>query len=48
MILSIIRNRGNVSKGEIQKFYDAGFTQRHLLEIILSLSLTLIILSKQL
>jgi len=38
MTLSMVRNRGNVSKEEIQKFYDAGFTQRHLLEIILGLS----------
>jgi len=36
--LSVVRNRGNISKDEIQVFYDAGFNQRHLLEIILGLA----------
>lgn len=38
MTLSMVRNRGNVSKDDIQTFYDAGYNQRHLLEIILGLS----------
>jgi len=36
--LSIVKNRGNVSKAELQDFFDAGYTQRQLLEIILGLS----------
>ena len=36
--LSVVRNRGNISKDEIQVFYDAGFTQRQLLEIILGVA----------
>ncbi|KAA3622367.1 MAG: carboxymuconolactone decarboxylase family protein [Flavobacterium sp.] len=36
--LSIVRNRGNISKDEILVFYDAGFNQRHLLEIILGVA----------
>ncbi|MGY5355338.1 carboxymuconolactone decarboxylase family protein [Wenyingzhuangia sp. IMCC45467] len=36
--LSITKNRGNISKEEIETFYAAGYTQRHLLEIILGLS----------
>ncbi|AVI51142.1 carboxymuconolactone decarboxylase [Pukyongia salina] len=36
--LSVVRNRGNISKDEIQVFYDAGFTQRQLLEIILGIA----------
>ena len=38
MTLSIVRNRGNVTQDEIEAFYDAGFNQRHVLEIILGLS----------
>lgn len=38
MTLSITRNRGVVNKDELKAFYDAGFTQRQLLEIILGLS----------
>ncbi|WP_417444322.1 carboxymuconolactone decarboxylase family protein [Joostella sp.] len=38
MTLSMVRNRGNVSKEEIQAFYNADFNQRHLLEIILGIS----------
>lgn len=38
MTLSITRNRGNVSQYEIDNFYNAGYKQRHLLEIILGLS----------
>ncbi|MGY0392341.1 carboxymuconolactone decarboxylase family protein [Bizionia sp. KMM 8389] len=36
--LSIVRNRGNISDSELQTFYDAGYTERHVLEIILGLS----------
>ncbi|TLP75474.1 carboxymuconolactone decarboxylase family protein [Maribacter sp. ACAM166] len=38
MTLSVTRNRGNVSQEEIDDFYTAGYTQRHVLEIILGLS----------
>jgi len=38
MTLSIVKSRGNVSQDEINAFYDAGYTQRQLLEIILGLS----------
>ncbi len=38
MTLLMVRNRGNVSQDEIEAFYDAGFTKRHLLEIILGLA----------
>ena len=38
MTLSIVRNRGNASKEEIKTFFDAGYTERQLLEIILGLS----------
>lgn len=37
-ILSMVRNRGNVSQEETQAFYEAGFTQRQLLEIVLGLA----------
>tara|TARA_R110002167_G_scaffold272029_3_gene478547 strand:+ start:1859 stop:2413 length:555 start_codon:yes stop_codon:yes gene_type:complete len=36
--LSIVRNRGHISKTELTHFYAAGFGERHLLEIILGLS----------
>lgn len=36
--LNIVQNRGNISKEAIQKFYDAGYTEKQLLEIILGLS----------
>lgn len=38
MTLSITKNRGSVSQKEIDAFYEAGYNQRHLLEIILGLS----------
>ncbi|WP_338813394.1 carboxymuconolactone decarboxylase family protein [Bernardetia sp. Wsw4-3y2] len=38
MTLSMVRNRGNISKDDVQAFYSAGFNQRQLLEIILGLS----------
>ncbi len=38
MTLSVVRNRGNVSKAELEAFYAAGYKQRQLLEIILGLS----------
>lgn len=36
--LSITKNRGNISKEEVEAFYAAGYTQQNLLEIILGLS----------
>tara|TARA_R110002096_G_scaffold28336_20_gene85984 strand:+ start:2304 stop:2867 length:564 start_codon:yes stop_codon:yes gene_type:complete len=38
MTLSIVRNRGHVTPEELQAFYDAGFEERQVLEIILGLS----------
>lgn len=38
MTLSIIKNRGNVNELELDAFYAAGYTQKHILEIILGLS----------
>ena len=38
MTLAITENRGNVSQDELQEFFDAGYSQRHVLEIILGLS----------
>ncbi|WP_435139183.1 carboxymuconolactone decarboxylase family protein [Formosa sp. A9] len=36
--LSIVRNRGNIPQNEIEAFYDAGFTKRQLLDIVLGLA----------
>ncbi|MGB3727024.1 MAG: carboxymuconolactone decarboxylase family protein [Glaciecola sp.] len=36
--LSIVRNRGHIDEGQLKAFYDAGYTQQHVLEIILGLS----------
>lgn len=36
--LSIVRNRGRLSEGEIEAFYAAGYGERQLLEIMLGLS----------
>lgn len=36
--LAVVRKRGNVSKSELQAFYDAGYTQRQVLEVILGVS----------
>ena len=36
--LAMVRNRGNVSDDEVQAFFDAGYTQRQLLEIVLGLA----------
>tara|TARA_R110002049_G_scaffold286624_2_gene468424 strand:- start:1119 stop:1682 length:564 start_codon:yes stop_codon:yes gene_type:complete len=38
MTLSIVRNRGNSSDADIKAFFDAGYGERQLLEIILGLS----------
>lgn len=38
MTLSIVKNRGNVNDSEIQAFYDAGYGEQQVLEIILGLS----------
>lgn len=38
MTLAVLRNRGVVSHEETASFYEAGFNQRHLLDIILGLS----------
>jgi len=36
--LLLVRNRGVVDPGDVQKFYDAGYDQKALLEIILGLA----------
>ncbi|HIB36691.1 MULTISPECIES: carboxymuconolactone decarboxylase family protein [Mesonia] len=36
--LALTKQRGNISEDETAKFYNAGFTQRQLLEIVLALS----------
>jgi alkylhydroperoxidase family enzyme len=36
--LSMVRNRGNASDEEMKAFFDAGYTQQQVLEIILGLS----------
>ena len=36
--LSITRNRGNIAEEELDRFYEAGYTKRQVLEIILALS----------
>ena len=36
--LSILRNRGNVDEGEVDAFLAAGYTRRHILEVILGVS----------
>ena len=36
--LSIVRNRGNISEEELNRFYATGYTERQVLEIILGLS----------
>jgi alkylhydroperoxidase family enzyme len=38
MTLVIVRNRGQVSSEELQAFYEAGYDERQVLEIILGLS----------
>lgn len=38
MTLSMVRKRGNVSAEEIAVFYEAGYAQRQLLDIVLGLS----------
>lgn len=38
MSLAIVRNRGNVKDEELQAFYDAGYEERQVLEIILGVS----------
>lgn len=38
MTLSIVRNRGNVSKTDLEAFYEAGYEEKHVLDIILGLS----------
>lgn len=36
--LLIVRNRGLISEAEVQNFYNAGYTQKQLLEIVLGLA----------
>jgi alkylhydroperoxidase family enzyme len=36
--LSVVRDRGNVDRAGIQAFLDAGFTRRHILEVVLGVS----------
>ena len=38
MTLTIVRNRGHVTPDELNTFYDAGYEERHVLEILLGLS----------
>ena len=38
MTLTIVRNRGHVTPDELNRFYAAGYEERHVLEIILGLS----------
>lgn len=38
MTLSIVRNRGNVSQSDLDAFYNAGYQEKHVLDIILGLS----------
>jgi len=36
--LTLVKNRGNISDEELTSFYEAGYTEKHVLEIILGLS----------
>ena len=36
--LAVVRNRGNVDEPAVQAFLDAGFTRRHILEVVLGVS----------
>ncbi|MGF1543962.1 MAG: carboxymuconolactone decarboxylase family protein [Parvularculaceae bacterium] len=36
--LKVVRQRGEVSDGDIKTFLDAGFTQRHVLDVVLGLA----------
>ena len=36
--LAMVRTRGNVTEQDLQAFYDAGYAQRQVLEVILGLS----------
>ena len=36
--LAMVRDRGNVDDATLQAFYDAGFSQRHVLEVVLGLA----------
>ena len=36
--LAVVRGRGNVSEAAVKAFFDAGFTKRHVLEVILGAS----------
>ena len=38
MTLIIVRNRGNVTQEELNKFYEAGYGEQQVLEIILGLA----------
>jgi len=38
MTLSMVRNRGHIEDAEMETFFAAGYTQRHVLEIVLGLS----------
>jgi len=37
--LTVVRNRGAVGDSDVQTFLDAGFTQRHILEVILGVAM---------
>lgn len=36
--LNVVRNRGNVDEAAVQAFLDAGFTKRHILEVVLGVA----------
>jgi alkylhydroperoxidase family enzyme len=36
--LAVVRDRGNLAPGTVQAFQDAGFTKRHILEVVLGYS----------
>ena len=38
MTLTIVRNRGNVNQADLDAFYEAGYEEKHVLDIILGLS----------
>ncbi|QDP02108.1 carboxymuconolactone decarboxylase family protein [Thalassotalea sp. PS06] len=38
-VLILVRNRGHISDDEVKRFYDAGYAQQQLLEIILGIAM---------
>lgn len=37
-ILTVVRERGNVTEADMQAFFDAGYTHQHVLEVILTIA----------